>query len=657
MLKRYISIFLLLFALQLQAQIIPNKQPSNFDRQVENIDNDSVQRPRFVKVTLTGKTKYTDYKVISYNNDTTYIDTTLSSLKDYKFNYLRKDDFELLAFHNQGQTFNNLAYDFSSVKLIPTMGARAKHFNYYEVEDINFFEVPTPTTELMYRSGLEQGQVLDASFTFNTSKRHNTSIAFKGLRSLGKYRNSLSSHGNFRFTYSYLTKNNAYSFKTHVVAQDLVNNENGGLNVQSLINFQSDDPEFDDRGRLETNFENTSNVLRGNRYYIDHAYKLWQRKDSLKKITSYLKLGHVLNYERKHYEYRQAIANSILGNSFSTTIDDKLTYITFENQAYMAIKSPLVLGELKFYANYLDYNYGYNSAAVVNGQEIPSNLEGNIISAGGQWKTSFKKFNLDAELSSIVSGNLNGNYLKTSAIFDQDSLLVFKATFLTNSKSPNFNFMMNQSNYIDYNWFNDLKNQHSRSLIFDLQSEKLLNASVQLSQIDNYTYFSDTTALQTQPLPLQAEKTVNYLKLKVSKEFKFGKFALDNTLMYQNVSQGSAVFRVPEFVTRNTFYFSDKIFKGDPLFIQTGITFKYFTKYYANSYNPLLAEFNLQNEQEIGGYPVLDFFINAQIQRTRLFIKAEHFNSSFSKPNYFTAPNYPYRDFIVRFGLVWNFFI
>ncbi|HBK84363.1 MAG TPA: hypothetical protein DDZ41_12365, partial [Flavobacterium sp.] len=24
--------------------------------------------------------------------------------------------------------------------------------------------------------------------------------------------------------------------------------------------------------------------------------------------------------------------------------------------------------------------------------------------------------------------------------------------------------------------------------------------------------------------------------------------------------------------------------------------------------------------------------------------------------NYYTAPNYPYRDFMVRFGLVWNFF-
>ena len=80
--------------------------------------------------------------------------------------------------------------------------------------------------------------------------------------------------------------------------------------------------------------------------------------------------------------------------------------------------------------------------------------------------------------------------------------------------------------------------------------------------------------------------------------------------------------------------------------------------YFANSYNPLLSEFSIQNEQKIGGYPVIDFFINVQIQRTRLYLKAEHLNSSFTNtPNYYTAPNYPYRDYIIRFGLVWNFFI
>jgi len=38
-----------------------------------------------------------DYKIISLSRDTTFIDTTLSIRKEYKYNYLRKDDFELLS--------------------------------------------------------------------------------------------------------------------------------------------------------------------------------------------------------------------------------------------------------------------------------------------------------------------------------------------------------------------------------------------------------------------------------------------------------------------------------------------------------------------------------------------------------------------------------
>jgi len=39
-----------------------------------------------------------DYLIISSENDTTYVDTTLSIKKDYKFNYLRKDNFGLIPF-------------------------------------------------------------------------------------------------------------------------------------------------------------------------------------------------------------------------------------------------------------------------------------------------------------------------------------------------------------------------------------------------------------------------------------------------------------------------------------------------------------------------------------------------------------------------------
>ena len=168
-----------------------------FNQNLDSIPQDEIS------VKLSGKTKWTDYKIISHKLDTTYIDTTLTIQKEYKFNFLRKDNFELLAFHNQGQTFNSLGYNFNETSLFPDIGFSGKQFNFIDIDEVKYYEVPTPTTEIMYRTGIEQGQVLDALFTVNFSKRFNIGVAYKGLRSLGLYRNSLSSTGNFRFSYHY----------------------------------------------------------------------------------------------------------------------------------------------------------------------------------------------------------------------------------------------------------------------------------------------------------------------------------------------------------------------------------------------------------------------------------------------------------------------
>ncbi|MGM1057396.1 MAG: putative porin [Bacteroidota bacterium] len=61
--------------------------------------------------------------------------------KDYRFNYLRKDNFELLPFANVGQTYNSLGYTTKGEDLIPEFGARARHFNFLEVGGI-FIWIP-----------------------------------------------------------------------------------------------------------------------------------------------------------------------------------------------------------------------------------------------------------------------------------------------------------------------------------------------------------------------------------------------------------------------------------------------------------------------------------------------------------------------------------
>ena len=215
---------------------------------------------------------------------------------------------------------------------------------------------------------------------------------------------------------------------------------------------------------------------------------------------------------------------------------------------------------------------------------------------------------------------------------------------------------MKQSSYIRYNWNNDFNNEKINNIAIKANT-KWANASVQLTTLDNHLYFSnDTIGNQQQYIsPKQYLKTIKYLSLKASKELKFRKWALDNTFLYQKVTQKDTILNLPEFTTRNTLYFSDHVFKK-AMFLQTGITINYFSKYYSDDYNPIIGEFFVQNDKKIGDFPLLDFFINAQIRQARIFIKAEHFNSSFTGNDYYSSPSNPYHDFMIRFGIVWNFF-
>jgi hypothetical protein len=647
-------LFIILFSLTSFAQRELNTDRGIFDKNYSQQQFDSIKESNEteIKVELDGETHFTDYKIISYENDTTYIDTTLSIKKDYIFNYIRKDDFELLPFHNQGQTYNRLGYDFETTSLFPKMGATAKHFNFKEVEDIVYYEVPTPTSELTYRTGLEQGQVLDAFLTINTSPRFNFSFAYKGLRSLGKYRHTLASYGNFRTTFNYRTENERYYARGNFVSHDFLNQENGGLTDASISFFENDDPNYADRGRLDVNYTDAENFLESKRYHLEHDFKIFRKKDSIKSTPSYFKLGHHYTYETKHYRFNQTLQNDLFGNAFQTVISDHAGLKTMNNLVYLELESSLVLGKLRAKANHYNFDHYFNSIVNLPSQTVDAQLKGSTTSVGADWEASIKNIHLKADVSSIISGDLEGNNLMAAATYEKDSVFNITAKISSVSKAPNFNFLHYQSDYIDYNWQNDsFKNEDIRSFSLEMKSDKWINASAQITQIDNYTYF-DTISK-----PQQASEAINYLKIKASKSISVGKFTLDNTLMYQKVAKGEDFFRVPELVTRNSLFYSTYLFKNKPLYLQTGVTFKYFTKYKMNAYNPLLAEFNLQDTDEYGNYPLVDFFVNFQVRRTRIYFKLENITSSLTGRDYYAAPLQPYRDFTVRFGLVWNFFI
>ncbi|KKK58716.1 hypothetical protein LCGC14_3041630, partial [marine sediment metagenome] len=315
-----------------------------------------------------------------------------------------------------------------------------------EVEDIYYYEVPTPLTELYFKSVFEQGQTLDALYTMNTSKQFNFSIAYKGLRSLGKYQNILTSTGNFRFAFSYHTKDNRYQLKAHFVAQDLLNNENGGLTDQALTNFQSNDGQFDDRSTLAVNFEDAENIVEGKRFFIDHSYEMLPQKDSVP--SNSLRLGHRLNFNDKFYRYDQGSPSSLFGPSFQASdLRDRVDLEDFNNELSLSFANP-ILGRLTAQVNYSFYDYGYNSVLILENEDrIPNRLQGNIIAAGASYAKNIKGFDFKANAEANISGDFDGYNLHAETSYNWDGHAKFNAALYANSRAANYNHLLYQSSY------------------------------------------------------------------------------------------------------------------------------------------------------------------------------------------------------------------
>ena len=624
-------------------QVEESKNSIQSLKSILKVNNDSLGRSKLPEIEK--------YLKISIFNDSTFIDTTLSIKKHYKFNFLRKDDFELLKFSNIGQTYNKLTHDLNDLSFLPEFSFYANKHAYLSSSDVTYFHVPTPLTELFFKTVMRQGQYTDAFFTSNISKRFNFSIAFKGLRSLGNYQNILSGLKQFRFTTNYSSENNRYYLRSHIVSQSFENQENGGLTEESIENFELEDPLFNERSKLSVKFENATNLFSSKRYFIDQDFIINKNVTSSKKNT--ISIGHRFQYETLKNTYSQDSPTNFYGtiNSALSRIDDKAEIKTTLNELYSYLNSNF-FGKIKvIYTNY-NYNYKSNSLSA----DFKS-LSQNESALTFKFYKSFFNHDLNATITKNLFGDRLGNLIDLSVSSSNKNKINYSLGINILNKHPGFYYELYSSGYLDVNWNNEIQRTQYSNIFFDFKSQNFGNIRLDFRTIDNFTYFylSGDDDISMTPQVAQNKSTMDYLRIRWNKEFKFGKFALNNTILYQTVDQDENILNLPNFISRNSIYYSNTVLKG-ALFFQSGFTFKYFSKYYADEYNPLISSFHVQSKKQIGGFPIIDFFINAKIQQTRLFLKAEHFNSTFSGNNFYSSPGYPYRDFTIRFGLVWNFF-
>lgn len=655
--KPLIYIVLMLCPLGVLAQFDESPFDKGNDNDKREVSFKSL-RPKKKKDSITFTAN--DYKMITYKRDTTAIDTTISMAKYYRSNEWFKDMFGKMPFANMGQPYNTMAYDFTQHTYLPEMGATAKKQLYFTPEEVMYYYLPTPISQFTYKTGMEQGQSLDVLFSANLQPNLNIFIAYRGLRSLGKYQRALVSNGNFRAGFSYISPNKKYTLFAHFANHDIDSNENGGITTPSQ--FESGVSEFKNRAAIDVQLLDAENSRESKRYFLQHDYAFLRNRDS---VASYkqIRFRHLFMYETEKYSFSETAKNDFLGNAYvSTNISDKARLQTMVNRVGAALELPY-LGRTFLFGNAYFYNYYFRNAYYVSGVLQRHQIKNTDFSIGGEWHKKIGGLTITAEGEQTLVGNITGTRLsgKLQYAFSERNRLTAGATL--RSQMPNFNYLLYQSDYKAFNWDNytDFEKENTQTLYADLQTQ-WGNAYLALSNLNNYTYFRQLTLGQA--IPQQHSGNIQYLQLKLQKEFTFGKWGLDNTLMYQQVIQQDDVLNVPAFITRNSFYFKSPLFQN-AMILQTGIGVNYFTKYYANSYNPLLAEFAVQNNEKIGNFPALDFFLNAKVRTMRIFFSLEQWHvplssiswMPFSNPyHYYSAPRQPYRDFIVRLGISWNLF-
>ncbi len=162
-------------------------------------------------------------------------------------------------------------------------------------------------------------------------------------------------------------------------------------------------------------------------------------------------------------------------------------------------------------------------------------------------------------------------------------------------------------------------------------------------------YFDSTATARQMP------GTANIIQLRLKQDVHLWKFHLENDVVWQRILSGKAVYRLPELIFRHSLYFESKVFKTVKL--RTGVNFRYMSSYSANAYYPILANFNLQNEQLLSFQPVADIFVSVKIWQLRFFVNAENLTYYLNGwQNYYTAPNYATANWFVRLGASWQLF-
>ncbi len=226
---------------------------------------------------------------------------------------------------------------------------------------------------------------------------------------------------------------------------------------------------------------------------------------------------------------------------------------------------------------------------------------------------------------------------------------------------PSFYYRHYQSRHL---WWNS----DDLSMIDHFRAQGILNYAktrtrfrFAFDEINNYAYFASTYTstddgrLYNMAYSRQASSPITVLTAEIALDLAFGPLHWETTVTWQK-STNQDVLPLPTINAYTNLYLRFKIARV--LNCDFGADARYFTKYAAPDYFPSLGQYTVQandTKQKIGGYPVINAYLNFKLSKARFFVMMSHVNCGSGNKEYFFTPNYPLNGRVLRFGISWNF--
>lgn len=568
-------------------------------------------------------------------------------------------------------------------------------FTVVEPEDVVYTNTKSPFTNLTYykQGGSSDGEErFKAYFAVNANKRLGFGFNIDYVYGRGKYMNQSTALFNGNLFAYYL--GDKYNMHFSFINDNLKVAENGGIVDDRYVTRPLDMAEGGKvyaNDEIPTNLSQVWNHNTGYHAFLTHRYNVGfyrenpDAKDTVNTeifvpVTSFLHTVKVDINRRKYISYDEAQNQQYFQNNYLTDVQrDETEQLAVKNTIGISLREGFNKWAKAGLTAFMSHEYRRftmtDTLARTPGQRIPTDYVENTISVGGQLikeQGQTLHYNVMGEIALVgedagqfqIQGKGDLNFRLFS-----DTVRLEANAYIKNL-NPIFYYRHFHSKH--YWWDNNDLSKIMRTRIEGRLSvdrwKTQLKAGVE--NIKNYTYLDNTSVKYTETSSgkevttykndvavKQNSGNIQVFSAALRQDFKLGIFHLDNEITYQK-SSNQDVLPLPELTLYHNLYIKFGLAKK-VLQIEMGADVRYFTQYYAPDYAPAIGQFYLQNKEtryKLGGYPLLNGYINLHLKRTRIFIAMYNLIQGQGEKSYFLAPHYPLNPRLLKFGLSWNFF-